>query len=389
MIDPATGYAMPKLPQQTQLQFAEVNEISPEDLEAAAEKYDEIKAEYRKEFSEKYKNSTTVILLLQKAAKSCMDKANKINDTVNGPWTRKRQAQADSNAKKKERFIRWSKILNTLAVMWNNRDVPDLLYNIRNASDLEFALWNSYPAPPDEDTPIDGWYRKEYPARLKKALKLGMKSKEDSDRMKTMLESLGSVVLTEEQSKDKMLKSKLAEIRAYNIQGFFPTPDELIDKMIQYARLEDHHTLLEPSAGIGNILDRVRFHGINCRMDAVEIRPALEEVLRLKGYNSSCEDILSTTEVTGSKWDRILMNPPFEHGQDIDHVRHCFDTFLADDGILVSIMSSGVKSNSYAKYVDFRNWVEEMGGFFEDNGQAFKEAFNSTGVSSIILVVTK
>lgn len=389
MTDPVTGYVMPKMPQQTQIKFAEVDEISEEDLEAAAEKFDDIKSNPDKYFTTKYKDSRKIILGLEKAARSCIDKANKINDTVNGPWTRKRQAQADSNAKKKERFIRWGQILNTLAIMWDAQDVPELLTQIRGASDLEFALWNSYPAPPDEDNPIDGWYRKEYHTRLKKALKLGMKSKEDSDRMKTMLESLGSVTFTEEQLKEKQLNARLAEIRSYKIQGFFPTPDELIDKMIQYARLEDHHYLLEPSAGIGNILDRVRFHGIQCKIDAVEIRPALEEVLRLKGYNSSCEDILATTEIKGRKWDRILMNPPFEHGQDIDHVRHCFDTYLETDGILVSIMSASVKSNTYAKYIDFRNWVEEMGGFFEDNGQAFKEAFNSTGVSSIILVISK
>jgi hypothetical protein len=389
MNDPHTGYAMPRMPQQTQMQFAEVDEISHEDLEAAAEKFDDIKVNPDKYFTTKYHDARKIVLTLEKAARSCIVRSEKINTEVNGNWTNRRQKFADSAAKKKDRLIKWAQQLNTLAIMWDANDVPELLSNIRSATDLEWLSYHGYPNVPDKDHPIDGWYRKEYPVLLKKATKFGLKSKEDSDRLHIMLDSLGSIKLTPEQEKEKLIKNRMKDVHRFNIPGFFPTPDEVIDKMIQYSRLENHHTLLEPSAGIGNILDRVKFHGIECRIDAVEIRPALEEILRLKGYNSSCEDIMDTTEVTGSKWNRILMNPPFEHGQDIEHVRHCFDTFLADNGILVSVMSAGVITNSYAKYVDFRNWVEELNGFYVELGQAFKEAFNSTGVSTVILVLKK
>ena len=111
--------------------------------------------------------------------------------------------------------------------------------------------------------------------------------------------------------------------------------------------------------------------------------------LKLKGYNSSCEDILETTEVTGSKWDRILMNPPFENGQDMQHIKHCYDTFLKEDGILVAIASSGTMSNSTKKYLEFREWLSNKNAVIINNGQAFKEAFNSTGTATVMIKLVK
>lgn len=88
-------------------------------------------------------------------------------------------------------------------------------------------------------------------------------------------------------------------------------------------------------------------------------------------------------------YDRIIMNPPFENGEDVEQVTFCFNKHLKRRGRLVSIMSAGVKSNTRNKYIDFRNFVEENNGYFIDNGQAFKEAFNSTGTASVILILNK
>lgn len=367
----------------------EVDEISHEDLEAAAEKFDDIKANPDKYFTARYKDAYKIIQALNKAAQSAMEKAEKINTQVSGNWTRRRQSFADAALHKQERIIKYANVLKTLAVMWENNDVPDLLINIRSFSDVEWLFQHNYPNPPDAET--GDWYKAEYPALLKKAQKLGLKSREDSDRAHILLNSMGSIKLSPDQEKKKQLDEAIKQVRTYKIEGFFPTPDDVIDKMIQYARLTDEHTLLEPSAGIGNIPDRVRTKGINCKIGCVEIRPALAKILELKGYETACCDILTDPVIHSNEllYDRILMNPPFEHGQDVEHVRHCFDTFLATDGILVSVMSAGVLSNKHNKYIDFRNWVEDIGGFFENLGSAFKGSFNSTGTSVILLVLQK
>lgn len=342
---------------------------------------------------EKKYNTTNIMLQLEKAAASCIVKAESINDNVSGAWTRKRQAQADSNTKKKDRLLTWSRILKNLALKWHARDVPELLINIRNTSDLEFVMWNSFPAPPDEDTPIGGWYRAEYPERLKKALKLGMNSKEDSKLMKDMLESLGSVVITPEQEKELKLKEELKKVHTYNIPGFFPTPDELIDVMLEHAEIEPFHYILEPSAGIGSIVDRITkdrqgqpypAQGIDC----CELYPSLAYILMLKGYTVISNDFQSAIGPLNG-YDRILMNPPFEKGQDMDHVMLCFYKFLKKGGRLVSVMSTSAIIGSSKRHEQFKKFREDHRAYYIENGAAFKNAFNSTGTHSIILVVDK
>jgi hypothetical protein len=343
---------------------------------------------------EKKVDNTKIVLQLEKAAGSCFAKAESISDEVSGPWTRKRQAQADSNAKKKDRLYRWGRILTELATLWENNNIPALVSKIRTVSDLEFVLWNGgFPKPPDEDTPADGWYMKEYPARLKKALSLGLTCKEDSDNIVTLLGSYGEIQLTAEQEQAIKLKEELKKVHTYNIPGFFPTPDELIDVMLEHAEIEPFHYIFEPSAGIGSIVDRITkdrqdqpypAQGIDC----CELWPSLAYILMLKGYTVISNDFNSAIGPLNG-YDRIIMNPPFEKGQDMEHVMICFYKFLKRGGRLVSVMSTSAITGSNKIHQQFKQFREDHRAYYIENGAAFKNAFNSTGTHSIILVVDK
>lgn len=371
------------------MNYTEADEVSVEDLEAASEKLDQIKREWYEQENPVKSMSTTgrlhVISLLKKASISCSNQAQQISTEVNGNWTHRRQSFADSAARKKDVLLNRARILNCLANQWEDGTLDKCLFKIRSKSDIDFVFYTGLMNPP---TPEHGqWYHDEYPAKKKKADSLGITSKEVEEKMRKLLKFISADEANADNERAKLLREKLKAIHTYDIPGFFPTPDDLIDKMIDYAQLEDGLTLLEPSAGVGSILDRIVYHGFKLRMDAVEHWPSLEEILRLKGYNSSCEDILATKTIQGNGWDRILMNPPFEKGQDLVHVRHCFDTYLKPGGILVSIMSAGVMTNQ--KQQDFRDWVMEYGGHFYINGQEFKKAFNPTGVATVTLVMQK
>jgi hypothetical protein len=69
-------------------------------------------------------------------------------------------------------------------------------------------------------------------------------------------------------------------------------------------------------------------------------------------------------EYTGSNFDRVIMNPPFEKEQDIDHVRHAFD-LLKPGGRLVTIMSEHGFFASDKKAQEFRDWLHKLGGVSE------------------------
>jgi hypothetical protein len=201
--------------------------------------------------------------------------------------------------------------------------------------------------------------------------------------MLMQINASGSKEIDETERKIKQLE---IEIIQRKIPGFFPTPIELIAQLYKYANVTDSDLILEPSAGKGDILDYLAFkRNSKENLHAVEINPTLREILKLKGYNVVESDFLSYNPTF--KYDKIIMNPPFEKGLDIDHVNHAL-SMLKPNGILVSIMGEGTFFRSFNKEKEFRQKLEQMGAFISPTiKDAFKNGFNSTGVAIRIVKI--
>ncbi|PJZ29086.1 methyltransferase domain-containing protein [Leptospira kmetyi] len=188
---------------------------------------------------------------------------------------------------------------------------------------------------------------------------------------------------TEQEIKIKKLENELI---GRKISGFFPTPKSLGKKMIDEAMIERGMDVLEPSAGKGDLSDLIKKEGVE--PDTIELNPSLREILNVKGHKLVSSDFL---EYNDKKYDRIIMNPPFENGQDIEHVRHAY-SLLKPGGILVSVMSEGPFFRSDNKSKNFRDWLYELGGDDEQLPKdSFKgpEAFRQTGVSTRLVTIKK
>lgn len=189
--------------------------------------------------------------------------------------------------------------------------------------------------------------------------------------------------------KDKADPIKEAERKLIgtNIDQFFPTPKKLVDRMIEDADIKPGMRVLEPSAGKGNIADEIKAKvGDKADLTVVEHHSTLVDILKLKGYEPRHEDFL---EIKDEKFDRIVMNPPFAKGQDIDHVRHAYN-LLAPGGKVVAIMSEGAFSRSDKHAEDFRSWLHSSAGDSEKLPEgSFKDSDRSTGVSTRLVVITK
>jgi len=176
-----------------------------------------------------------------------------------------------------------------------------------------------------------------------------------------------------------------ATLRTKGIPGFFPTPSDLAARMVQEADIYAGMSVLEPSAGVGSIAEEIRKVGV--RPDVVEFNYGLREYLQGQGgYNVLPQnDFLSVT----GQWDRIVMNPPFEREADIDHVRHAYD-LLAPGGRIVAIMSAGPFFRSDRKAVDFRNWLDSLGGTHEPlPAGSFEHGIVPTSVNTELVIVDK
>jgi ubiquinone/menaquinone biosynthesis C-methylase UbiE len=169
------------------------------------------------------------------------------------------------------------------------------------------------------------------------------------------------------------------------IPGFFPTPKTIVENMIDMADIKPGHEVLEPSAGKGNIAQEIKLSAPNAKLDVVEFNAGLSTLLKVKGFNVVGSDFL---EYKGKMYDRIIMNPPFENFQDIDHVKHAY-SLLKPGGKIIAIMGAGVK-NSRSKAVEFREWLDDMGSYIEDLPEgSFKNAERSTGVNTVMVTIEK
>ncbi len=188
----------------------------------------------------------------------------------------------------------------------------------------------------------------------------------------------------EQKQKDEKRKRE-AELTKLNIPGFFPTPTKVIDRMLEEADIQPGMTVLEPSAGKGNIAERIRDEHEGAVLDVVEYNNTLNEYLESQDFNVVGADFLSFD----GTYDRIIMNPPFEKGQDIDHVRHAYE-MLKPGGRVVAIMSEGPFFRSDKKAMEFRDWIDELAGVSEqlDEG-SFIDSERTTGVATRLVTIDK
>lgn len=183
---------------------------------------------------------------------------------------------------------------------------------------------------------------------------------------------------------DAMRDSLKAGVRVVSAPQLFPTPPELAARMVEEAGIEPGMLVLEPSAGTGNILKAI---GNEPDKVAVEINPSLVQALArcgVSGLRVREGDFLQQNGNLG-KFDRVLMNPPFADGADIDHVRHAYG-FLKPGGRLVAIMCEGSFFRSDCKSQDFRAWLDAVGGMSEPlPADTFKTS--GTGVITRLVVI--
>ena len=117
-----------------------------------------------------------------------------------------------------------------------------------------------------------------------------------------------------------------------------------------------------------------------------EEKQALKNALEI--YDSYPEQTKDSPLVL-DLYDRIIMNPPFEKGQDIDHVRRAYD-MLHPNGRIVAIMSEGPFYRSDSKAQEFRAWLDDKGGTSEKLPEgSFKDSDRSTGVNTRLVIIDK
>lgn len=214
----------------------------------------------------------------------------------------------------------------------------------------------------------------------------------DKTPLAVMLQTLADAnvdsVQLEEAKKTQSIQQMEGELRFVKLPGFFPTPKELALDMAEELAIQSGMSLLEPSAGLGTLVEAVQ--DIEKDVDILTIEPIYQcrDILEAKGFKVSDETDFMKFE-TDVLFDRIIMNPPFEKQQDIQHIRKAFD-LLKPDGRMVALASPSCLTNSNGKATEFRNWLKTINHEVRQlPSGSFKSSFNPTGVNVVMFVIDK
>jgi predicted RNA methylase len=166
-------------------------------------------------------------------------------------------------------------------------------------------------------------------------------------------------------------------------QDFFPTPLPVVEQMLQHESLAGK-TILEPSAGKGNIVDYLLNHQAG-NIIAAEINEDLRSILAAK-CTLIAKDFLLVESHHVSHIDLIVMNPPFS--ADDKHILHAFH--IAPPGCkIIALCNRATIKNDYSKTRQELVAHIENFGTVEDLGQCFSTAERKTDVAVALIRLLK
>lgn len=176
----------------------------------------------------------------------------------------------------------------------------------------------------------------------------------------------------------------------YNeINEFYPTPKALLEKMTEGLNWWTVHTVLEPSAGKGDIVEYLLEKEASRRnysfdIDCIEINESLKNTLTGKKYRIVHDNFL--TFQTMKQYDLIIMNPPFSQGA--AHLMHAIN-LQKYGGSIICILSAETLRNPYSKERKaLCNTLEELNAEISYYSDEFTSSERQTAVEIALIKIT-
>lgn len=307
--------------------------------------------------------------------------AHKLNPPIRSQNpTRRRASIAASMAQDGWHLKKVQARLHALADAWDAGSIPNILKGIRSRNLVDYLV--RYDTAPGIHETI-----------FKSAVKANMSHPDNYAKARRALLELGDSQagqMTPAEQKRLKIQELEDQLIGLDIPGYFPTPKAIVERMVHLAGISGRgKRILEPSAGKGNIADVIAQQYPDHVLHCVEFANRLRDILIAKGHTLVGDDIFYYHVADEDRYDYVLMNPPFEHLADIDHVRYVYDHLLKPGGRLVAIMCESAFFRNDAKAVTFRKWLRTVGydlGLPED---AFKASERPTGVRTRLVVIDK
>ena len=174
-----------------------------------------------------------------------------------------------------------------------------------------------------------------------------------------------------------------------NAKEFYPTPENLINKMISGLDFTMIKSILEPSAGDGKIVEVLEqkensYNRYSFDIDCVEIDQNLQHILKGKKFRVVHNDFL--TYDTMKEYDAIIMNPPFSNG--CKHLLKALEMQERNGGAVICLLNAETLKNPYtSERMDLKRKLTEYGAKIEFIQDAFIDAERKTEVEIALVKV--
>lgn len=176
-------------------------------------------------------------------------------------------------------------------------------------------------------------------------------------------------------------------------KDLYPTPEGIINKMFDELDFSMIKSILEPSAGTGNIVEalkkkeEIRLYGYNkyqFDIDCIEIDQNLQHILKGKNFRVVYNDFLAYD--TMKEYDLIIMNPPFSNG--CKHLLKALEMQKRNGGAVVCLLNAETIKNSCTNdRKDLQRKLTEYGAKIEFIQDAFIDAERKTAVEVALVKV--
>ena len=180
-------------------------------------------------------------------------------------------------------------------------------------------------------------------------------------------------------------------------KDFYPTPKKLIDKMLYNLDFSMIKSILEPSAGKGDIVDAIKekgeIYGSSYNkyyripvldIDCIEIDQNLQHILKGKNFRVVYNDFL--TYNTMKEYDMIIMNPPFSNG--CKHLLKALEIQKRNGGAVVCLLNAETLKNPCTNdRLDLQQKLTEYNAKIEFIQDAFLDAERKTAVEIALIKV--
>lgn len=176
-------------------------------------------------------------------------------------------------------------------------------------------------------------------------------------------------------------------------KDLYPTPEKIIDKMLCDLDFTMIKSILEPSAGTGNIVDALRkkeesatryYTKISFDIDCIESDQNLQHILKGKNHRVVYDDFL--TYSTMKEYDAIIMNPPFSNG--CKHLLKALEMQKRNGGAVVCLLNAETLKNLCTnERIDLQRKLTEYNAKIEFIQDAFLDAERKTAVEIALVKV--